>query len=546
MQAQEQESFQAFISYSHSSHRRLAKFLWHWLEKGSHNIWLDSIEIDPATKWLKEIHQGIDRADNMIFLMSADALISPVCQLELARTRQNGRRIFCVYLIPPPAPTDKGQEFNIFNALKKPRNYALQLYAGMDDEERIHLGSDDDECISLIEENLKYLASWQWIMCCDIGYKNSFKQLLRGLEENRSLVEQHSKLVSKYREWESQNKSSAYLLGKKQLKDNLTWIDDFKKSEDAAKKKPVLSKELQGFLDASQKHEKRKKIINQSTWAWLVLFTFIAVIFLTVFLSDLLRQNELKNKAMVEMAEFEAAEVLLGVAELDKLRGTGREWQIDAYNLQPEELVFVNAFRLDTHEVSFKQYGYCVEAGACESLELSPDFEYEEDWPVSVDAYQAWNYCEWLDKRLPSRAEWERAARFGNTIWPWGDEAPSSERVNMLLGNQSEEDAHFVAVQSEDYILGVVPSNPPLWHMLGNMREWTSTIGTCSPGTCENQWNGTDAVQSLAIVGFLYSSGIQENQTNYVSGAEFAAPDESAIQTGFRCAQSIESVQEGS
>ncbi|MFH1808469.1 MAG: SUMF1/EgtB/PvdO family nonheme iron enzyme [Pseudomonadota bacterium] len=81
----------------------------------------------------------------------------------------------------------------------------------------------------------------------------------------------------------------------------------------------------------------------------------------------------------------------------------------------PVHDVELGGFRIDATEVSNAQYQRCTEAGVCRATREmeEPSFNPPSHPVVGVTYNDARTYCAWLRKRLPTEAEWERAARGG-------------------------------------------------------------------------------------------------------------------------------------
>jgi formylglycine-generating enzyme required for sulfatase activity len=120
----------------------------------------------------------------------------------------------------------------------------------------------------------------------------------------------------------------------------------------------------------------------------------------------------------------------------------------DLSDAQPH-IVNLDAFWIDQTEVTNAMYAKCVEANQCNphltnGSNTHPNYfghaEFDNYPVIYVDWNMAKTYCEWAGRRLPTEAEWEKAARgTDQRTWPWGNE-PSDTLHNFdsIVGDTTE------------------------------------------------------------------------------------------------------------
>jgi formylglycine-generating enzyme required for sulfatase activity len=130
----------------------------------------------------------------------------------------------------------------------------------------------------------------------------------------------------------------------------------------------------------------------------------------------------------------------------------------------PVHTISLSPYWIEATEVTTLQWRACFEAHVCPALDGEPT---ADDAPVGfVPRQGADTYCEWLGRRLPTEAEWERAARGSNGgLYPWGNDTPDCDRA---ASRACDGGVTVVATHPT----GVSPEGA--YDMAGNAWEWVS------------------------------------------------------------------------
>jgi len=224
----------------------------------------------------------------------------------------------------------------------------------------------------------------------------------------------------------------------------------------------------------------------------------------------------------------------------------------------PQRRIWLAAYQIDRDEVSMGAYLDTIlrkpralppdlaelevlrQLAEFASLLLSPKAPPDKvmaSWPVmNVTWFEADTYCHSADKRLPSEAEWEKAARGDAArLFPWGNAAPDARRA-VFAQAASKASRSSPPVKPVDSLPdGRSPFG--LHHMAGNVAEWVE------------DWSGTDSYASMPDHN---PKGPVNGHSKVVRGGSWkntppllrtatrgsALPDQRATTIGFRCAKS--------
>ncbi|HHZ83366.1 MAG TPA: hypothetical protein EYN60_05055 [Nitrospirales bacterium] len=138
----------------------------------------------------------------------------------------------------------------------------------------------------------------------------------------------------------------------------------------------------------------------------------------------------------------------------------------------PQRMVFLDAYYVDVYEVTTKDYAKFLLATQPQAPKAwnQVDFAKHGDRPVvGVTWDDAVAYCTWVGKRLPTEAEWEKAARgTDGRQYPWGNEAPTSDRATLT----KKWDGYDTPTPVGSLEAGKSPYG--IYDMAGNAMEWVS------------------------------------------------------------------------
>jgi formylglycine-generating enzyme required for sulfatase activity len=198
---------------------------------------------------------------------------------------------------------------------------------------------------------------------------------------------------------------------------------------------------------------------------------------------------------------------------------------------KPAHTVFLDAFEMDQFEVTNEQFRAFVEETGyvSEAEQAGESFSWRTfagDKPKHPVVLVTWNdavaYCEWQGKRLPTEAEWEKAARGPDGfIYPWGNE--------WMEDKANTEESGYRGTT----IVGSFPDGASPYgamDMAGNVSEWTSDWYEAYPGSTFHSAYFGKKYRAIRGGGWFSDAHLVRSTERSASSVELRNDD-----VGFRC-----------
>ncbi|MFQ5645722.1 MAG: formylglycine-generating enzyme family protein [bacterium] len=201
----------------------------------------------------------------------------------------------------------------------------------------------------------------------------------------------------------------------------------------------------------------------------------------------------------------------------------------------PQHKVSLEAFYIDRFEVTFGDYKKFLDATGCPKPRDwgNIDFVKRAGFPVFGVTYKdAEAYAGWMNKRLPTEAEWERTARGASgRRFPWGDKIPALELKELKWLHEAG-----------DLFFDCTPEG--VYDLVGNVSEWTSSWYLPYKGN--GNPDADYGKKNKVCRGFHYVSDDGHYYLKYFYRGAYRGlgnPDRAYSKVGFRCAVSVKDIK---
>ena len=242
-----------------------------------------------------------------------------------------------------------------------------------------------------------------------------------------------------------------------------------------------------------------------------------------------------------EMVLIPSGKFIMGTNKIDKEDthkkiGAVKPLYLDQH---PERTVFLESYYIDRFEVTNKKYERFINENSFTDYPAHwTDKTYpegESEHPVTqVTWWEAWSYCQWEGKQLPTEAQWEKAARGPDGLsFPWGNEFIKDNANVGIEGDRKTVPVDAYPKDSSPYkVIG----------LSGNVMEWTLDWYLPYPGNNRKEYRYGKVFKVLRGNGFQKAGHYFLEAYKFSFSRTEANPNDFFVNVGFRCASKLGSI----
>ncbi len=348
--------------------------------------------------------------------------------------------------------------------------------------------------------------------------------LRKWLDENRERLRLHRHLTESAEEWQHRGREASELYRGTRLQQIQEWMKERSFS---------LSPLEAEFVKASQnvkRQERFRLVALASVSVMLVLLTVLGV---TGRLDRFIAKPVDMENYWVTIP---AGEFQMGSSDEEIANALKICPDCDFSDQQPQHWVDLPEFQIGKYEVTHRQYVQCVKAGRC--VGWSGAGIAQALHPVDYVSWEdAVTYCEWVGGRLPTEAEWEKAASWHDETqtkhtYPWGETTDCSYANYVGYGEFPEiSDCVGDKTSVGSYESGKSPYG--LYDMAGNVSEWVSSLYAPYPYDATDGREDLNSTGDRVLRGSSFSNSFLNHSSNRANHLPFFVSD----YIGFRCAR---------
>jgi formylglycine-generating enzyme required for sulfatase activity len=216
------------------------------------------------------------------------------------------------------------------------------------------------------------------------------------------------------------------------------------------------------------------------------------------------------------------------------------EFQMGSSDQEIAYLVYLDEYQIGKYEITNRQYIQCVKAGSCDPP-VNARYALEEYAPhpvTNVNWDYATDYCAWMGGRLPTEAEWEKAASWDDgtktkRTFPWG------ETIDCTYANYSGNDNGNVPCVGDTTPVGSYEGGKSpygLYDMGGNVFEWVNDWYEYYQNSPSSNPLGPDSGTFRVLRGGSWYYGDDLARSAF---RNYFNPSYTGYVVGFRCARSL-------